>query len=139
MKQNATIFVKGMQSVDGERDTIELSSEGTVETTPTGLRLCYNELDESGGITETVITLVGETVKIDRFGTNEMSMIVQKDKHRKCTYNTPMGALLIGTYGTLLLRGSHSLKLKYDLDMSAVLMSQNELEIHYTLDSNTEQ
>ncbi|MBR0415067.1 MAG: DUF1934 domain-containing protein [Clostridia bacterium] len=139
MKQNATIFVKGVQSVDGERDTIELSSEGTVETTPTGLRLSYNELDESGEMIETVVTVVGETVKIDRCGANEMSMIVQKGKHRKCTYNTPMGALLIGTYGTLFLQGSHSLKLKYDLDMSAVLMSRNELEIQYTLDGSTEQ
>ncbi|MBQ6381900.1 MAG: DUF1934 domain-containing protein [Clostridia bacterium] len=138
MKQNATIFVKGVQTVDGESDTIELSSEGAVETTDSGLRLCYSELDETGAVGETVITLIGETVKIERSGSNEMSMIVQKGKHRKCTYRTPMGALFIGTYGTALSYSDSALKLQYDLDMNAVLLSKNELDIHFQLDREEE-
>lgn len=138
MKENATIYVKGIQSVDGDKDTVEMSSEGTVEQTERGLRLCYSEFDDEGALTETVLTLVGETVKIERSGGNEMSMTVQQGKHRKCNYITPIGSLLIGTYGTELHRESNSLKLRYDLDMNAVLMSQNELEVTYILDKNRE-
>ena len=134
MKHNATIYVKGVQSVDGEDDIIELTSEGTVETGEKGLRLCYNEFDDNGVESKTTLTLIGETVKIDRSGGNEMSMIIQKDKHRKCTYSTPMGALFIGTYGTHLSHGGNRLHLRYDLDMNAVLMSQNELQIKYIID-----
>lgn len=134
MIHNATIYIKGVQSVDGERDTIEMSSAGTVETSDTGMRICYSEQDGEGGISQTVLTLIGETVKIDRDGGNEMSMIVQKGKHRKCSYSTPMGAMLIGTYGTQFSKGSNYLRIRYDLDVGAVLMSQNELEIKYILD-----
>ena len=134
MIQNATIYVKGTQSVDGESDTVELTSDGTVEQTATGLRLSYFETGESGENAQTVLTLVGETVKIDRTGSNEMTMIIQKGKHRKCTYSSPMGNLFIGTYGTSLTHRGETLTLAYDLDMNAVLMSRNMLEIHYIID-----
>ncbi|MBR2589464.1 MAG: DUF1934 domain-containing protein [Clostridia bacterium] len=134
MKQNATIFVKGVQSVDGEKDTIELSSAGTVEINEKGLRLSYTEPDTEGNMSQTVLTLIGETLKIDRDGGSEMSMIVQKGRHRKCSYATPMGAMLLGTYGTKLSKGSNFFSVEYDLDVNAVLMSRNELEIKYILD-----
>ena len=135
MKQSASIFVKGIQSVDGESDCIELSSEGTVELNDKGLRLCYYELSENDEKSETVLTLIGETLKIDRNGSNEMSMIIQKNKHRSCTLDTPMGALLIGTYGKSLSHENAVLKCSYDLDMNSVLMSTNELEITYQTDN----
>ena len=134
MKHNATIFVKGIQRVDGDKDTVEMSGAGTVETTEKGLRLCYSEYDDEGIRSDTALTLIGETVKIDRSGGNEMTMIVPTGKHRKCSYDTPMGALLIGTYGTHLSHGGNTLSLKYDLDMNSVLMSKNELEIKYIID-----
>ena len=134
MKQSATIYVKGVQTVDGERDVIEISCEGTVEKNEKGLRLCYRELSDEGELGETVLTLIGQTVKIERSGGNEMSMMIQKGKHRSCSYTSPMGPLFIGTYGTYLSHADHILKLRYDLDMNAVLISQNELEIKYIID-----
>lgn len=134
MKQNATIYVKGTQWVDGEKSTVELSSEGTVEQGEKGLRLCYNELTEEGETSQTLLTLVGETVKIERSGSTEMNMVIQKDRHRRCVYATPMGNLLIGTFGTHLSHQNHLLTLRYDLDMNAVLVSKNELEINYFID-----
>ena len=65
MKHNATIYVKGVQTVDGEADIIEMSSEGTVEANEKGLRLCYNEFDDEGIESKTTLTLIGETVKIN--------------------------------------------------------------------------
>ena len=120
--------------MDGEKDTIELSSAGTVEINEKGLRLSYAEPNAEGEMSQTVLTLIGETVKIDRDGGSEMSMIVQKGKHRKCSLVTPMGVMLLGTYGTHLAKGSNFLSVRYDLDVNAVLMSKNELEIKYILD-----
>ena len=134
MKQNATIFVTGIQSVDGEKDKIEFSSEGTVEKSERGLKFTYHEMTDEGDSSQTVLTLIGETVKIDRSGANEMTMIVQKSKRRGCTLDTPMGPLMIGTFGTALSLGTDGLSIKYDLDMNSVLMSKNELHIKYILD-----
>lgn len=133
MIENATLFIKGTQYVDGEKDVIEMSSEGTVEKTDKGLRLCYEELSEEGENTKTVLTLIGETVNISREGGVQMNMTVQKGKHRKCTYASPMGQLFIGTYGTKLSKKDSSLELAYDLDINSSLMSKNELEIKYII------
>lgn len=134
MKQNATIFVTGIQSVDGEKDKIEFSSEGTVEQSTRGMKFTYHEMTDEGESSETVLTFIGETVKIDRSGANEMTMIVQKGRRRGCTLSTPAGPLVIGTFGTSLSLGTDNLSIKYDLDMNSVLMSQNELHIKYILD-----
>ena len=135
MKKEATIYVTGIQSVDGEKDKIEFSSEGTVEKNDKGLKLTYHEMTDEGESSQTVLTLVGETIKIDRSGSNEMTMTVQKGRRRGCTLSTPVGPLVIGTFGTALTLGADSLSVKYDLDMNSVLMSKNELHIKYIPDN----
>ena len=136
MKENATIYLKGTQCVDGESDITELVSEGTVELSEKGLRLCYFESVEQGDDSQTTLTVVGETVKITRSGKAEMNMTVQLGKHRSCRYPSPLGTLTIGTYGTALSHENGVLKLSYDLDMNASPMSQNKLEITYILDKD---
>ena len=134
MKENATIFVKGVQTVDGDSSQIEFSSEGTIERREKGIRLTYHELTDEGQSAQTTLTVLGNSVRIEREGSNEMTMSVHLGQRRSCSLATPMGALLIGTYGTHFSHEGCRLKLCYDLDMNSVLMSQNELEIEYIID-----
>lgn len=125
MKQNAIIEVIGTQSVDGQSDTVELTSDGFVETNEKGIRLTYDE-----GEGTTVLTVVGESVSINRSGEDGMSMVIQKNRRRQCSYPSPMGMLLIGTFCEEMEIEENHIKLKYNLDMNSALMSKNTLEVN---------
>ncbi len=125
MKQNAIIEVIGTQLVDGQSDTVELTSDGFVEINEKGMRLTYDE-----GEGTTVLTVIGESVSINRSGEDGMNMVIQKNRRRQCTYPSPMGVLLIGTFCEEMEIEENHIKLKYNLDMNSSLMSKNTLEVN---------
>ena len=125
MKQNAIIVVIGTQLVDGQSDTVELTSDGFVEINEKGMRLTYDE-----GEGTTVLTVIGESVSINRSGEDGMNMVIQKNRRRQCTYPSPMGVLLIGTFCEEMEIEENHIKLKYNLDMNSSLMSKNTLEVN---------
>ena len=125
MKQNAIIEVIGTQSADGSSDTVELTSDGFVEINEKGMRLTYEE-----GEGTTVLTVIGESVSISRSGESAMNMVIQKNRHRQCSYPSPAGALLLGTFCEEMSIEENRIKLKYNLDVNSTLMSKNTLEVN---------
>lgn len=125
MKQNAIITVIGTQMVDGQSDIVELTSDGFVEVNEKGMRLTYDE-----GEGTTILTIIGESVSISRSGENGMNMVIQKNRHRQCSYPSPAGALLLGTFCEEMSVEQNRIKLKYNLDMNSTLMSKNTLEVN---------
>ena len=133
MKQNAKIKVKGTQIIDGESTVTELFCTGTAEQKDNALRLCYEEVSEEGEVSRTTLTLFGQTLKIERTGANVMHMTIQQGNHWHGAYASPMGQLELGTFGTALSAKEGALFCAYALTMNGAPLSDNELEITYTI------
>ena len=119
----ALIKIVGTQSADGEEDVIELTTNGTLDRTENGWKLCYNET-EATGMEGTVTQLdIGEgRLTLVRSGTHPSMLVLEKNRRHHCTYQTPYGAIDLGTYAS---------ELSYNLDDHG-----GELEFRYTLDFN---
>lgn len=96
---NALIKIIGTQTADGEQDVVELTTNGTLEQTDTGWKLCYNETEATGmdGTTTTLDISEGR-LNLMRSGTHPSMLILEKNKRHHCNYNTPYGTFDLGTY-----------------------------------------
>lgn len=96
---NAIIKIVGTQTVDGERDVMELTTSGTLERVDTGWKLCYHET-EATGMEGTVTTLDIEQNKLNlmRSGAHPSMLILEKNQRHHCNYYTPYGTIDLGTY-----------------------------------------
>ena len=95
----AIIKIVGTQTADGEKDTIELTTDGTLERQGNGWRLCYNET-EATGMEGTTTTLDIEPGKLNlmRSGSHPSMLILEKNRRHHCNYHTPYGTIDLGTY-----------------------------------------
>lgn len=95
----AIIKIVGTQTADGEQDTIELTTDGTLERQENGWRLCYNET-EATGMEGTTTTLDIEPGKLNlmRSGTHPSMLVLEKNRRHHCNYHTPYGTIDLGTY-----------------------------------------
>lgn len=119
----AIIKIVGTQTVDGERDVIELTTGGTLERRENGWKLCYYET-EATGMEGTVTTLDIEPEKLNliRSGTHPSMLVLEKNRRHHCNYRTPYGNIDLGTYTS---------ELTYDLDETG-----GSLKFSYTLGFN---
>lgn len=97
----AIIKIVGTQTADGEQDTIELTTDGTLERQENGWRLCYNET-EATGMEGTTTTLDIEPGKLNlmRSGTHPSMLVLEKNRRHHCNYHTPYGTIDLGTYAS---------------------------------------
>ena len=96
---NALIKIVGTQTVDGEKDTMELTTTGSLEPQENGWKLCYHET-EATGMKGTVTTLDIQPNKLHlmRSGTHPSMLILEKNQRHHCNYHTPYGTIDLGTY-----------------------------------------
>lgn len=96
---NAIIKIVGTQTVDNEKDVIELTTSGTLERQEHGWKLCYHET-EATGMEGTVTTLDIEENKLHmmRSGAHPSMLILEKNQRHHCNYYTPYGTIDLGTY-----------------------------------------
>lgn len=96
---NALIKVVGTQSADGEEDTIELTTNGTLERVGDGWKLCYHETEATGMEgTVTQLDITEGRLNLMRLGTHPSMLILEKNKRHHCNYHTPYGTIDLGTY-----------------------------------------
>lgn len=120
---NALIKIIGTQTADGETDTIELTTNGTLERVGEGWKLCYHEIEATGMEgTVTQLDITEERLNLMRLGTHPSMLILEKNRRHHCNYHTPYGTIDLGTYTS---------ELNYDLDDHG-----GELEFAYTLGFN---
>lgn len=120
---NALIKIVGTQSADGEVDTIELTTNGTLERVADGWKLCYNETEATGMEgTVTQLDISKDRLNLMRLGTHPSMLILEKNRRHHCNYHTPYGTIDLGTYTS---------ELAYDLNDNG-----GQLTFCYTLGFN---
>lgn len=120
---NALIKIVGTQTADGEVDTIELTTNGTLDRVADGWKLCYNETEATGMEgTVTQLDITEDRLNLMRLGTHPSMLILEKNKRHHCNYHTPYGTIDLGTYTS---------ELAYDLSENG-----GQLTFCYTLGFN---
>lgn len=124
MIKDVIISVVGVQSVDGEIDTVELTTEGRFGKKDEKYFLTYDEGQLTGtGIVKTKIFINSpDSVVLQRNGDINSRMEIIKGKRNTCFYSTPIGEINLCVYGE---------KIQVDLDKSG-----GSIDLEYTLDSN---
>lgn len=101
MKQTVVLSIQGRQSYGEEPETIELTTEGTMEFRGGGWEITYQESALTGleGVT-TTFRVEPEKVTLTREGTLNSRMVFEKDVDHDSLYQMPFGALLMTVRAT---------------------------------------
>lgn len=93
MVNNALISIRGIQETDdSEGNVIELVTEGTFKTTPSGCSFTYDESSLTGlEGTTTTFDIEGGIVTMTRTGQVNSQMIFEKGRKHFSLYETPFG------------------------------------------------
>ncbi len=120
---HAIISIVGTQKVDGQTDTVELTTEGTLTRTADGWDIHYEESEATGMEgTATTVHVTEDKVTLRRPATTASFLVLEKHRRHHSNSNTPYGAIDLGTYATAL-----------EHDLSSV---GGELYFAYTLGFN---
>ena len=101
MDNNYLISIIGTQEVDGERDTVEVMTNGDLVTKNGTTYISYreNSNDNPNIYSHNLIKIESdEKVTIIRKGETESRLILEKGKRHQCFYKTVAGSLLIGIF-----------------------------------------
>ncbi len=131
---DVTISVTGVQHVDGQSDTVELITDGTMTETPAGITLCYDETAATGMAgTSTTLHIEPQKVTLERRGENAGLLVMEYKKRHTCSYMTPMGSMMLGVFTDRMQQDLHAglgtLELSYTLDVGGSIISRQDLRI----------
>lgn len=136
MDNNYLISIIGTQEVDGEKDTVEVMTNGDLVTKNGMTYISYREYsnDNPNIYSHNLIKIESdEKVTIIRKGETESRLILEKGKRHQCFYKTVAGSLLIGIFtdevNIDLSEKGGSLSLSYSIDFNSDLVSNNEFKI----------
>ncbi len=136
MDNNYLISIVGTQEVDGERDTVEVMTQGDLVNKNGTTYISYREYnnDNPNIYSHNLIKIESdEKVTIIRKGETESRLILEKGKRHQCFYKTVAGSLLIGIFtdevNIDLSEKGGSLSLSYSIDFNSDLVSNNEFKI----------
>lgn len=99
MENNAMIYLKTLQTVDGEEhmDEIELQTKGTFAEKNGKFYIIYEESELTGfEDTVTTIKVADDTVCMTRKGKYNSRMEFRLGEKCLCSYNTPFGVIPVG-------------------------------------------
>ena len=102
MIKDVIIEIKTEQSLDGQSDSIEFSTDGRFGIKDGSYFLSYDEsglLDIEGEIKTTLYVKPDNTVVLQRKGSYNSKMIIEKGVRTNCFYSTPVGNILLGIFG----------------------------------------
>ena len=136
MIKDVIIEIKTEQSLDGQSDSIEFSTDGRFGIKDGGYFLSYDEsglLDIEGEIKTTLYVKPDNTVVLQRKGSYNSKMIIEKGVRTNCFYSTPVGNILLGIFGEKVLSNLNenggNIALTYLIDDDAKLISRNKVNI----------
>lgn len=128
------IAIKGVQSLDGDSDTIELTTVGIMEPTQDGYLLQYQETPITGMPgTVTTLRIAPSQVQLERSGSLSSLLVLEKGRRHQTSYETPYGSLLAGTYTEELdidlTEEGGRLVLTYTMDMNGAVTGRHTVHI----------
>lgn len=135
MKREARINIVGTQIVDGEKDFVEIDTDGTFYEKNGSFYISYEESDDSGYKNcKTTLKITGEKKAVMiRAGDYESHLIIEPERRNVCQYTTLYGDMLLGISSVeiknnLTHNGGDAL-IRYSIDIDTALVSENELKI----------
>ena len=135
LKKDVLIKIKGVASVDGEKEVIELTTIGNFYKKSNNYYLIYDESEATGyeGMTTTLKVEGNDCVTMERAGKTRSQLIIEKGKRHLCHYDTGNGELMIGVsakkINSMLNDDGGELYFNYSLDINSSLASENEVFI----------
>lgn len=134
MQKDVIINIQDTHSIDGESQTAELLTTGTLTGFGELYSLTYAEQDN--GLKNCITTLVVEgnkKITMSRQGHYKANFVMEKGKRHNCHYSTPHGDILMGVYtsniSSDMKENGGKLVFKYTIDFNASHSSENELKI----------
>lgn len=135
MSKDVLIKIKGVYSVDGEKTTEELFTNGKMYNKNNCTYLTYKESETTGfeGCSTTLKIENGGRVTVMRTGNTSSHLILQPGIRNIGRYTVCGSQMEIGVFAENLeceiTENTAKLHMAYSLDMNSVLMSENELFI----------
>ncbi|MGN1138740.1 MAG: DUF1934 domain-containing protein [Ruminococcus sp.] len=136
MEDKYLINITGIQELDGEKDKIELTTNGSYINKNGHSYIGYKEYDDDNpNISSNNIIKVEDNNKVTiiRNGGKQTRLILEKGKRHQCHYRTIMGDLMIGVFADVinadLKDNGGKLHVKYSLDFNNDFISNNEFYI----------
>lgn len=129
------IKITGTQGLDGDTDSVELTTVGKLGIKEGQFWLTYDESEMLGvkGIKTSLMVKDDNTVILKRSGGYTSRLVVEEGVRNSCFYSTPHGDLVIGIFGESV---SHNLtdeggtlNMSYTIDSNLQLISRNTVEI----------
>lgn len=129
------IKITGTQGLDGDTDSVELTTVGKLGFKDGQFLITYDESEMMGvkGIKTILMVKEDNTVILKRSGSYQSRLVVQQGVRNSCFYSTPHGDLFIGIFGESV---EHSLtalggrlNMSYTIDSNLQLISRNTVEI----------
>ena len=135
--QDVVIEIKSTQEVDGDSDSMELTTVGKMNIIGGKTYLKYDDSAVTG--MEGVSCLIKidpreNSVVMQRSGVLNSRMYVKKGQRHICHYETGQGTLTLGVFGETvnneLTKDGGSLYMSYTLDVNYGMISRNTVEIN---------
>ena len=135
MIKDVLITVVGIQGIDGEEDTVELTTEGRFGIKDGKYFLSYDEgqIVEAGKVKTKIFINSADSVVLQRTGDINSRMEITAGERKSCFYSTPVGDICIGIYGENieldLKENGGNINLVYTIDSDLKLISRNRVKI----------
>jgi len=136
MIKDVIIDIKTEQTVDGNTDLIEFTTDGRFGIKEGNYFISYDEsrlLEVDGKIKTTVFIKPDNSVVLQRSGAYSSKMVIEKGVRNNCFYATPMGELSLGVFGekvkSSLNEDGGSVCMNYTIDTNLQLLSRNKVKI----------
>ena len=133
MKRDVIISIKGVQADRGERDNIELITEGTLYRKKDKYYISYVESEVTGLSGRTTLKVEDQKVTMVRTGKTGTQMVFEQGKRYLSHYDTGFGIFNIGV-NTQSIKNNigdcgGSLKVRYTIDINNELATSSSFHI----------
>lgn len=140
MEDKYLISVIGTQTVDGEQDTIELTTSADYIEKNGKKFIKYREYSDEENSSVYVLNLIkienNNKITISKTLVNTSHLILECGKRHQCVYQTPIGSMSIGVYtshmSVNLDESGGKIEVEYTIDFNAGFESENKIEIVLT-------
>lgn len=134
--KDVLIDIKGTQTVNGEDDSVSLTTVGRMNVIGGKTYLKYEDCTSNEG--ESISCLIkvdpsDDSVIMQRSGTFNSRMYIKKGQRHTCHYETAAGTIVMGIFGenvrNELSNNGGRLSVSYTIDVNYGLLSKNSVEI----------
>lgn len=135
-EKNVMITLNTKQSDGINSEQIEIITEGKYNKFDNGYIISYDDSEATGFVGSSTVLKATKSnkIEIERTGTSQSQIIIEKANKHHCHYGTPYGALMIGVTAkeieSKLNDNGGNLFFKYVIDINSSFMSDYEVNVN---------